>query len=754
MRWMSQRRTLREAKEADAMKNKGNGSLRHASETIIVGTISMMRFVPFFLAISLLLNCTLLASTSVLIAEEDFEGSMSCKLTSVGSFPVSPGIKIGMGAGGSRAYGFGRSSCGANAWDGYVNDLTFTFPRKCVITKVKFWEIERYDNWGSQGWLIANGVKIDDTTFGRLPSNDRIADSSFREKEFDINVVTSNLTFRCWDITNLSELFIDNIRIYGYIYEDVYTVAFNANGGIGDKIPLQGFSSDEPQKLYKNNFIKDGCVFQGWAKSVERATNRIVDYTDEQEITVDSDMTLYAVWANPAMTLTAESADWSSGSITLRCEDADTSNATHKYSLEYKNESGIWTNVNDEAAINIERSSDGFAHLTDNMFWSRLGGVSSVAYRVKDENGRISEMCVTRYRHGLFVAIDAYQNGWQTSLSGPEIPEIYTSTHLARSFRRAYEQQGKAHGYRCLLGTSGSLAWKKTILKQMDYIAEQVAAPGDVVLFYYCGHGDMGRLTCYGEEEYLYASDLSDVLQRSAAKGAGIVAIIDACRSASVITQSAIGGTENVGWIVASQANESSWDDYFAEAICYKGWINGFADRIEAYGNEDGIVTFGELALFGQEYMGDSYDKHGQIMSFWNSLVLDHMVAGRTPSQERISNQSTWLKQFTGLFTASSGDIAKVAAMTAANGRMTVSDCFDCGVNPEDPDDDFKITHFEMKDGKPIIEMNHTKDGSGNSFEDRVKILGKAELTDTEWQEVPPEGNPEHRFFKVGVEMP
>ena len=85
---------------------------------------------------------------------------------------------------------------------------------------------------------------------------------------------------------------------------------------------------------------------------------------------------------------------------------------------------------------------------------------------------------------------------------------------------------------------------------------------------------------------------------------------------------------------------------------------------------------------------------------------------------------------------------------------MTVSDCFDCGVNPEDPDDDFKITHFEIKDGKPVIEMNHTEDGSGNSFEDRVKILGKAELTDTEWQEVPPEGNPEHRFFKVGVEIP
>ena len=34
------------------------------------------------------------------------------------------------------------------------------------------------------------------------------------------------------------------------------------------------------------------------------------------------------------------------------------------------------------------------------------------------------------------------------------------------------------------------------------------------------------------------------------------------------------------------------------------------------------------------------------------------------------------------------------------------------------------------------------------------KIYGKAELSDAEWQEVPPEGTPAHRFFKVGVEMP
>ena len=93
--------------------------------------------------------------------------------------------------------------------------------------------------------------------------------------------------------------------------------------------------------------------------------------------------------------------------------------------------------------------------------------------------------------------------------------------------------------------------------------------------------------------------------------------------------------------------------------------------------------------------------------------------------------------------------------MTAANGCRTVGECYSLGINPEDPDDDLKIADFEMKDGKPVITLNHTEDGSGNSFMPRVKTLGKATLSDAEeWREVPEEGDPTMRFFKVDVEMP
>ena len=91
----------------------------------------------------------------------------------------------------------------------------------------------------------------------------------------------------------------------------------------------------------------------------------------------------------------------------------------------------------------------------------------------------------------------------------------------------------------------------------------------------------------------------------------------------------------------------------------------------------------------------------------------------------------------------------------AANGR-TAAECYALGINPEDPDDDLRITDFRMEDGKPVITLNHTQDGSGNSFLPRVKTLGKTDLSDAaeKWREVPEEGDLTMRFFKVSVEMP
>ena len=75
------------------------------------------------------------------------------------------------------------------------------------------------------------------------------------------------------------------------------------------------------------------------------------------------------------------------------------------------------------------------------------------------------------------------------------------------------------------------------------------------------------------------------------------------------------------------------------------------------------------------------------------------------------------------------------------------------GVDPTKADDDFKITRFWMEDGKPMFEFSHSIDGVGKSFVPRLKVKGKAKLSDV-WSDVPEGGNPSFRFFTVGVALP
>ena len=55
--------------------------------------------------------------------------------------------------------------------------------------------------------------------------------------------------------------------------------------------------------------------------------------------------------------------------------------------------------------------------------------------------------------------------------------------------------------------------------------------------------------------------------------------------------------------------------------------------------------------------------------------------------------------------------------------------------------------------GKPMFEFNHSADGAGNSFVTRIKVKGKAELSDG-WIDVPEGGNSAFRFFTVEVALP
>ena len=90
---------------------------------------------------------------------------------------------------------------------------------------------------------------------------------------------------------------------------------------------------------------------------------------------------------------------------------------------------------------------------------------------------------------------------------------------------------------------------------------------------------------------------------------------------------------------------------------------------------------------------------------------------------------------------------------TAANGRLSVVECYALGIDPEAPDEDFVIREFNLKeDGTPDIEnVKFSPSREKWTLDMKYKVKGKARLSD-EWQDVPSGGGSSFRFFKLVVE--
>ena len=76
-----------------------------------------------------------------------------------------------------------------------------------------------------------------------------------------------------------------------YYDRNTYTVSFNANSASGN-MASQTFYYGVEQAIRTNLFEKSGYTFNGWATS----SNGQVVYGNKETVSVDSDLTLYALW--------------------------------------------------------------------------------------------------------------------------------------------------------------------------------------------------------------------------------------------------------------------------------------------------------------------------------------------------------------------------------------------------------------------------------------------------------------------------
>lgn len=90
------------------------------------------------------------------------------------------------------------------------------------------------------------------------------------------------------------------------------SVTFDSNGGTGS-MNEQYVPKNDPTALASNTFSYDGYVFDGWNTEADGSGQ---SFTDREEVTLDSDLTLYAQWATvPGLDLGDGSVSVSDGSI-------------------------------------------------------------------------------------------------------------------------------------------------------------------------------------------------------------------------------------------------------------------------------------------------------------------------------------------------------------------------------------------------------------------------------------------------------
>jgi len=144
------------------------------------------------------------------------------------NFINPPGIKDCNKFGGSYAFGFGNTDCPSDCLE-HFDEVPYYKQPYCVIFRVNFNSMKDIEyisfqwvqlgrSWGSQGCVFVNNKLVGDPQyqrFGNNPASNFLIDETVRNFKSRVNERASYVDIVVWDITNESEIFIDNILISG-----------------------------------------------------------------------------------------------------------------------------------------------------------------------------------------------------------------------------------------------------------------------------------------------------------------------------------------------------------------------------------------------------------------------------------------------------------------------------------------------------------------------------------------------------------
>jgi len=290
------------------------------------------------------------------VINEGFESGTFNALISyqtVGTYTVPPGIINNTNFGSTKVFSFGKSTCGSSCFNNYKTTLTITFPTPTYVNSINWKEMEISGNWGSQGQVLLDNVAMGSADLGALPVNSTVPDATPRNKAYSINQTVTTIKLEVNDITNASEIIIDDLQVNYSVIPKIVGYEYWFNNDFANKTSTT-ISPVDQLNLNTNiptNGLSNGIhtfSFRSWDNSSKYSS--VVSqffYKINPTATVNRDIVAYEYWFDNdyANVVTQTVTNQQQLNLSTIIATNAISNGVHSFNIRFKDNTEMWSSV-------------------------------------------------------------------------------------------------------------------------------------------------------------------------------------------------------------------------------------------------------------------------------------------------------------------------------------------------------------------------------------------------------------------------
>ena len=375
-------------------------------------------------------SCIAIELNAQMVLNEGFESGVfnpAISFQSTGSFSSSPGIINNTDFGSTKAFSFGKSTCGSSCFDAFKTTLIVTFPEPIFIESISWKEMEIDGNWGSQGQVFLDDVVFGGAALGAMPVNSGVANSTPQLKNFSINQMVTTIKFAVNDISSASQIIIDDLQINYTLIPKIVGYEYWFNNDFANKTSVSVAST--PQLMVNQTISTPGIEngvniinFRSFDNSgrYSSVVSHLFYKTNLSENNGTPNIVAYEYWLNNdySNAVLVNTPVQQQLNINELISMSSLSNGIHNFNIRFKDNNGSWSSVasnlfykieeqivlqnvmteyrywfnNDFAnATNFSLSSNQQINLIDNLDLKQVPkGIYEVNFQFKDTLGRWS----------------------------------------------------------------------------------------------------------------------------------------------------------------------------------------------------------------------------------------------------------------------------------------------------------------------------------------------------------------------------